>query len=330
MSLRLLRAFLGVTFVYAGVQKLADPGYFHNGSPTYIGSQLQSFAHGSPVGPLLSVLAHFPTIVGLMTALAEIAIGAGTLLGIGALWCAFGGFGVNLVLFLSASWHIHPYFIGSDSIYAVAWLALALGMIEIDRRQKKAAMRQKQVGKRPPVQSGLDRREFIRGGALAALTLFTAGIAKAAAGAPSKVAAFGGGIGGGGGVGGKTGGGGSTTATSGSTSGTSSSVQGTEIAKLDSIPVGGAVAFNDQTANVPGALIRLGQDKVVAFSRICTHMGCEVGYDQQQELLVCPCHGAEFDPKKGGAPVPGSPTSVPLQSIKVALDSQTGQIVLPQ
>ena len=33
-----LRLFLGVTFVYAGVQKLSDPGFLHPGAPTYIGT----------------------------------------------------------------------------------------------------------------------------------------------------------------------------------------------------------------------------------------------------------------------------------------------------
>ena len=34
ISLRILRGFLGVTFVYAGLQKLADPGFFRRGSIT--------------------------------------------------------------------------------------------------------------------------------------------------------------------------------------------------------------------------------------------------------------------------------------------------------
>jgi hypothetical protein len=29
-----LRLFLGVTFVYGGVQKLSDPGFLHPGAPT--------------------------------------------------------------------------------------------------------------------------------------------------------------------------------------------------------------------------------------------------------------------------------------------------------
>ena len=34
-----LRLFLGGTFVYAGIQKLSDPGFLHSEAPTYIGTQ---------------------------------------------------------------------------------------------------------------------------------------------------------------------------------------------------------------------------------------------------------------------------------------------------
>jgi hypothetical protein len=37
-----LRLFPGVTFVYASVQKLSDPGFLHAGAETYIGTQLEA------------------------------------------------------------------------------------------------------------------------------------------------------------------------------------------------------------------------------------------------------------------------------------------------
>ena len=52
-----LRVFLGATFVYAGAQKLSDPGFLHPGAPTYIGTQLRGFAHGTPGGVLLRTFA---------------------------------------------------------------------------------------------------------------------------------------------------------------------------------------------------------------------------------------------------------------------------------
>ena len=130
ISLRILRGFLGVTFVYAGLQKLADPGFFRRGSITYIGSQLQGFSQGTPAGGLLRLLDKFPLLSGLAVALGELAIGLGALLGVMELAAAAGGFLISLVLALSASWHVYPYFLGSDSIYAVAWLSYAVAVRE--------------------------------------------------------------------------------------------------------------------------------------------------------------------------------------------------------
>src|SRR5206468_5555989 len=106
--IRILRAFLGATFVYAGIQKLADPNFLHPGSFDYIGSQLRSFAQNSPIGGVLRTFAHVPVLTGIAIALIEIAVGLGTLLGIAPMTAAVVGLGINVALFLSATWHVHP------------------------------------------------------------------------------------------------------------------------------------------------------------------------------------------------------------------------------
>jgi len=41
----------------------------------------------------------------------------------------------------------------------------------------------------------------------------------------------------------------------------------------------------------------------VAYSKVCTHLGCPVGlYEQQLELLVCPCHQSMFNVRNGAIP----------------------------
>ena len=90
-SMRILRAFLGGTFVFAGVQKFLDPNFLHAGSETYIGTQLQGFAHGTPVAPLMNLLAKFPLVTGVGVAITEIAVGLGTLLGVGLMLAATVG-----------------------------------------------------------------------------------------------------------------------------------------------------------------------------------------------------------------------------------------------
>ena len=44
-----LRLFLGVTFLYAGLQKLTDPQYANPSARGYIGHQISAFANGSPL-----------------------------------------------------------------------------------------------------------------------------------------------------------------------------------------------------------------------------------------------------------------------------------------
>ncbi len=322
-SLSLLRLFLGVTFVYAGVQKFADRSFFDSSSPGYIGTQLHGFAQGSPIAPLLSLFAHIPVLTGIGIALVEIAIGLGTLLGIGLVICASAGFGVNVVLWLSATWHVHPYFLGSDSIYAVAWLALLVGVVEVERQEPRTSI------ERPRNPNGLDRRELLRGGMVALLSVVAGVTARAFAGsaAPASARVRSGSPPAGAGTPGSR----QTTGSAGNSpspaQSAAPSVQGKQIASLDRLNVGDAMAFKDPGVG-PAVLLRTGRNSVVAFSRICTHAGCEVGYNSSARILVCPCHGAEFDPSHGGRPIAG-PTSTPLPSIDVAIDPSSGDVVLP-
>src|SRR5579871_3901284 len=77
-----LRLFLGVTFVYAGIQKVTDPQFFNPRSPGYIGNQIIGFAHGSPIhGFLMNIVLPHEHFFGVAIILGEIAIGLGTLFG---------------------------------------------------------------------------------------------------------------------------------------------------------------------------------------------------------------------------------------------------------
>src|SRR5438477_2968032 len=107
-----LRLFLGITFVYAGVQKLSDPGFLHKGAPTYIGTQLHGFANGTPGGFLLRALAiPHPTLAGVGVAITEIAVGILVTAGHLTRAAAAVGLALNFILFLTNSWHAYPYFL---------------------------------------------------------------------------------------------------------------------------------------------------------------------------------------------------------------------------
>ena len=122
-----LRLFLGGTFVYAGMQKLSDPGYLTPGASTYIGTQLRQFANGTPGGFILRALAiPHPGLAGVLAAVVELVVGVLTLAGWVTRLAALGGLAMNLLLFLTNSWTTYPYFLGSDIVFVFAWLPLVL------------------------------------------------------------------------------------------------------------------------------------------------------------------------------------------------------------
>ncbi|MEJ2056835.1 MAG: Rieske (2Fe-2S) protein [Desulfofustis sp.] len=40
---------------------------------------------------------------------------------------------------------------------------------------------------------------------------------------------------------------------------------------------------------------RLDNDRFIALSRTCTHLGCAVSWDEREQKFICPCHGSSFD-----------------------------------
>jgi thiosulfate dehydrogenase [quinone] large subunit len=131
-----LRAFLGITFVFAGLQKLANPAFFNSANPASIQAQLAAAQRISPIHALLGPTSHVAVLVGLVIALGELAIGLGTLLGFLARTAAVGGLVLSFLLFLTVSYHSHPYYTGSDIVFVFAWMPLVIagagGVLSVD------------------------------------------------------------------------------------------------------------------------------------------------------------------------------------------------------
>ncbi len=70
-----------------------------------------------------------------------------------------------------------------------------------------------------------------------------------------------------------------------------------------------------------------GAEGLVAYSAICTHLGCAVYAElSRQGLIACPCHGSEFDPASDAAVV-GGPAPRPLPSLPISV-SDAGTLVV--
>ena len=63
-------------------------------------------------------------------------------------------------------------------------------------------------------------------------------------------------------------------------------------------------------------------DGIVAYSKICTHVGCPVAlYEQRTHHLLCPCHSSTFDVTNECAVIFG-PAARPLPQLPIAIDSE--------
>jgi len=321
-----LRLFLGITFVYAGLQKVTDPRFLHAAGPASIGEQMAGYVRsGSPLSPLISHLGlPHPVLIGTLIALAELWVGLATLLGILARPAAAVGLLTSLVFFLTATWNVHPYFLGSDLPYAAGWLTLLLTVPGpytfgnlIARVWQSGGLADQQAAVREPARR-LSRASFLRslaGGA--ALAAASAGLAAALGrrGSPRSASASEPGAAAGNAallpseaaVSSATRPGTTATRAAGAAAPPGMALLG----NTRMVPPNSAGGYTDPISGDPAVFVHLQNGRFVAFDAVCTHAGCSVQYDPTQQMLVCPCHGAVFDPAKGAQVVSG-PTDQPL------------------
>ncbi|OUC97276.1 ubiquinol-cytochrome c reductase iron-sulfur subunit [Streptosporangium minutum] len=63
-------------------------------------------------------------------------------------------------------------------------------------------------------------------------------------------------------------------------------------------------------------------DGIVAYSKICTHVGCPAAlYEQTTHHILCPCHQSTFDAADGAKVIFG-PAARPLPQLPIAVDNE--------
>ncbi len=322
MALFPLRLFLGATFVYAGIQKLSDPGFLHAGAPTYIGTQLEGFANGTPGGFLLTTFAlPHPALAGVGVAITEILVGLLVSAGLFTRAAAAVGLGLNFILFLTASWHTTPYFLGPDIVFSFAWLPFVLagaeGQPSLDGliASRSAAVERRvrlRASERAAPEPVATRRALLA--ELAGAAVAIAGISALAKGTYTAARSFaagssagqsGAGTHGSASRGAQSGGGGSG-APAEAGGGPSPPSGAVRLGPGKRLPSGQAATYSDPTDGSPDILIRDSAGNLKAFSAVCTHAGCTVGYEGG--VIVCPCHGGEYSAETGQV-IAGPPPS---------------------
>jgi thiosulfate dehydrogenase (quinone) large subunit len=305
-----LRLFLGGTFVYAGIQKLSDPGFLHDGAPTYIGTQLHGFAEGTPGGLLLEPALSHAELAGVAVALLEIVIGVLVLLGFLTRLAAAAGLALNLLLFLTASWHTSPFFLGSDIVFVFAWLPLVLSGAE-GQPTVLDLLARRSVGLRPTRVRGreiavpqLQRTRTLSRRALLTHVLGVTGLVTAAAAAASTLAR------------------GSFQATASARPRRSPGVPkgAVDLGPASALAPGEAVPYTD-AGGQQAIVVRADDGELFALGATCTHAGCELAYGRG--ALNCPCHSSTFDIRTG-VPQRG-PARRPLRTAEV--EERDGRIV---
>ena len=274
----------------------------------------------SPISFIVSHAAEHATLFGLTIALGELLVGLGVLLGIWVRLAAIGGFLLSLSFFLTVSWGTSPYYLGPDIVFMFAFLPLIIGgdgaVMSVEAAIRRSARRRMRLAVPAPadesaaVTAKVNRRAVVQTGAVAVLVgvgaVIMCGIGRAVAGTSADTTATA--------PAPQPGSGASSAATQATTAG-AIPAGASAIGKTADLPVGGSLAFSDASGN-PGFALQPKAGTYLAYSAVCTHEGCTVGYDQGVNQFACPCHGARFDGASGD--VVRGPARDPLQKYTVA------------
>lgn len=287
-----LRLFLGVTFIYAAFDKLADSHYLAGAAdPASFVSQVAAARAASPIGFLLGPVHGAPTFTALLVAFGELAVGLGALFGLWGRVAAGGGALLSFGLWLTVSWHVTPYYLGNDLAYLMAWTPLILAgtpYLSVDGYLARRAERDRERG----LEDGRIRRRALVDGSIAAVALGGAGLL-----AGSLTATFG-----------------RRRTPSAAPAPAPSPAGGKPGVAVSAVPVGGSAEAKDPATGDTVYIVQPKAGQYCGLSAVCTHAGCTVNPPKSGQL-ACPCHGSKFDAATGA--VLNGPAAKPLPKYTV-------------
>jgi len=89
------------------------------------------------------------------------------------------------------------------------------------------------------------------------------------------------------------------------------------------------IRLRPEEFNLEADRLAMTHDGIIAFSKICSHMGCAVAlYEQQTKHLLCPCHQSTFDVTRAAKVIFG-PSARPLPQLDITIDDE-GYLVARQ
>ena len=82
------------------------------------------------------------------------------------------------------------------------------------------------------------------------------------------------------------------------------------------------IRLRPEEFNLEADRLAMTHDGIIAFSKICSHMGCAVAlYEQQTKHLLCPCHQSTFDVTRAAKVIFG-PSARPLPQLDITIDDE--------
>lgn len=89
----------------------------------------------------------------------------------------------------------------------------------------------------------------------------------------------------------------------------------------EKLPEGSVMVF--KFGPYPAMLIHHEKDQWVAFSAVCSHLGCTVQYHPELKKITCACHGGQYDAQTGENIAGPPPKPLTKFTVKVNPDSVT-------